>query len=145
MMEIINGDLITAFKNGEINVLAHCCNRQNTFGSGIAKSIKERLPEVYKADTEWFKGSQITNVIMAFIGNGKVYNLYGQEFYGYGKQVNYGRLSQALYEMGKSLRIDDIIGIPYHMASDRAGGNWKVVLELVEWYLRNYEVRIYKL
>jgi hypothetical protein len=31
------------------------------------------------------------------------------------------------------------------MGADRAGGDWEIVLELVEFYLKDYDVHIYQL
>ena len=46
-IEVIDGDLLD-FPN-QINTIAHSCNTQNVMGAGIAKSIKERYPEAFKA------------------------------------------------------------------------------------------------
>ena len=49
-IEVIDGDLLD-FPN-QINTIAHSCNTQNVMGAGIAKSIKERYPEAFEADTK---------------------------------------------------------------------------------------------
>ena len=36
---ILQGDAVKALKNGEVDILIHCCNAQGVMGSGIAKQI----------------------------------------------------------------------------------------------------------
>lgn len=45
------GNLIDMAEQGLLDVIVHGCNCQNTMGSGIAKEMRERYPEVYEADT----------------------------------------------------------------------------------------------
>jgi O-acetyl-ADP-ribose deacetylase (regulator of RNase III) len=44
------GNLIDLAVDGEFDVIVHGCNCQNTMGSGIAREIRERFPEAYRAD-----------------------------------------------------------------------------------------------
>lgn len=163
MIEIINGDLLEAFDRNEVDVIGHCANMQNTFGTGIAKSIRERYPQAYKADTEWWNNYQEDGYghsysfakVFTFVEDPlladpqHIFNLYGQEFYGREKrQINYGRISQALYDMSEHIhRYNDSfnVGFPYLMGCDRAGGDWSIVSEMIEYYFKNLEVKIYKL
>jgi O-acetyl-ADP-ribose deacetylase (regulator of RNase III) len=46
-VQIIKGNLLDAFDKGEVNVIGHIVNCQGVMGSGIAKSIKERYPQVF--------------------------------------------------------------------------------------------------
>lgn len=84
----------------------------------------------------------------------KIYNLIGQEFYGTGKrQVNYGAISQCLCVMSYGLtgaRDDavqdyDDIGFPFKMASALGGADWSIILEMIEFYFKNHNVKTYKL
>ena len=38
-----------------------------------------------------------------------------------------------------------IIGFPFKMGSDRAKGDWDIVLEMIEFYFKDHNVKIYKL
>ena len=147
-MQFKDGDLITALINGEVDAIAHCCNAQGVMGSGLAKQIRERLPEAYDA----YKAAPMTlgtNVIADVVGGErKVVNMIAQEFYGRGKrQVHYGALAKCLLNAPlacKKLLLQDglnygdsriqnfKLGVPYKLASDLAGGDWNVVLELLE-------------
>jgi hypothetical protein len=148
-IEIITGDLLDALDRKEVRHIGHCANMQNTFGSGIAKSIRERFPRAYKADTEWFNLKPEMRPPLSIGGSleeGWIYNLYGQVNYGREKrQVHYGLLANALITMGRSMVPGALVGFPYLMACDRAGGDWDVVLELIETAFAHCHVKIYKL
>jgi O-acetyl-ADP-ribose deacetylase (regulator of RNase III) len=144
---IVEGDLLDAFDRGEVTDIGHCVNCQGCFGSGIARSIKERYPEcfeVYIDDVGYKLGdSQCVEIAE----NKFIFNLFGQEFYGRCKrQLNYGAMAAALNEMSDNTSVDDKVGFPYKMGCDRAGGDWEVVLEMIEYYFRSHkDVKIYKL
>lgn len=154
-IEIINGDVLDAFSEGKLDAIAHCCNMQNTFGSGIAKSVLGCFPKAYEADTTWYKSRDTNNVplsVAAFHSGSEdvrkrmIFNLYGQEFYGTNKrQLNYGRLAKSLIAMESWLEKDSIVGFPYKMGSDRAGGDFEIVLEMIEFFFQHHNVKIYKL
>jgi O-acetyl-ADP-ribose deacetylase (regulator of RNase III) len=57
-MNVIKRDLIKLALDGRFDVIVHGCNCQCAMGAGIAKSIKETLPEAYKADLATTKGSR---------------------------------------------------------------------------------------
>jgi len=144
-----DGCLLDAFDRGGVDVIMHCANLQNVFGSGVAKSIKERYPAAYEADTEHHTKNRKSPISYAgFAGyNRAIVNLYGQEFYGRDKRhLNYGRLAEALIEARSCVyTLKTKIGIPYNMGCDRAGGDFNIVLEMVEYIFRENEVYVYKL
>jgi hypothetical protein len=147
-VEIIEGDLLDAFDRGEVNVIGHVVNCQGKMSSGIAKSIRERYPDVYESyyNIDWhtmFGGAQ--EVITK--DEGSIVNLFAQYNYGYDgkKYLNYGALGQALLEMQSVCQYHDIIGFPYKMGSDRAGGDWDIVLEMIEYYFKDHQVKVYRL
>lgn len=51
MLKHTKGNLLDLAEHGKFDIIVHGCNCQNTMGSGIAKEIRERYPEVYDADT----------------------------------------------------------------------------------------------
>lgn len=145
-IEIISGNLLDAFDRGDINVIGHVVNCQHKMNSGIAKSIRERYPVVYDFYME-------TNCKLGLCrsiswGHGIVCNLYAQEYFGYDgrRYLNYGALAENLSHMSKHVvSSGSLIGFPYKMGSDRAGGDWNIVLEMIEFYFKDHEVKIYKL
>lgn len=144
-----NGNVVDALINGEIDALLHVCNNKGVMGSGIALQIKNRVPDA------WHN----YDLLPKFLGGwtcGKVrhtdntvYNLVAQDGYGRGiRHLNYGALSSCLHDMAELFNETTpsfTIGLPYKMGADRAGGDWEIVLELIEYFLKDFNVVIYKL
>ena len=55
-MKTVTGDLITLALEGEFDVIIHGCNCYNTMGAGIARAVRDRLPEAFAADRATIKG-----------------------------------------------------------------------------------------
>lgn len=159
-IKIVKGDAVKALKEGEINYLLHCVNCQGVMGSGIALQIRHAFPEVYEDYIEFIKHKN--NLQEKILGECRVsriqkdinvVNLFGQENFGTQvRQLNYGAISQSLwlfknhYDFCNEFKDNRLsIGLPYKMGCDRAGGDWEIVYEMVEFYLQDYDVMIYKL
>ena len=159
-MKQINGDI---FK-GDWNGMVHCTNLYHTMGGGIARIIKERFPEAYEADCKTprsdarklgtFSCAEITRDEKVFT----IFNLYGQMGIGSnGKPMNRNAQYDAIHdgvwricEFILALYQNEkyVLAFPYKMASDLAGGDFKIVsaiLESVESYFPEIEFNIYKL
>jgi O-acetyl-ADP-ribose deacetylase (regulator of RNase III) len=54
----VKGDILEMAEGGQFNVIVQGCNCFNTMGSGLAKKIKDRYPEVYEADCRTVKGDR---------------------------------------------------------------------------------------
>lgn len=153
-IKIIDGCLLNAFGRGDIDVLAHCVNTKGVMGSGVAKLVKERYPVVFNryktVCDENFPEDLLGKVQLSHIGwesdNTRVANLFGQLNYGTDKRHgNYGAIASCLLKLSERVDTAYSIGIPYKMCSDRAGCQWDIILEMVEFYLKSHEVKIYKL
>lgn len=145
-MNIVNGNLVDALLEGKLDYIAHCCNCQNNFGAGIAKEIRERVPQAFHADTVdssfWSDSTKLGTTSFG----GRVFNLYGQLRYGRGKQIDYGAYSSALSYMIQEIEelhplTEDnhkkpLVGFPYKIGSDRAGGDWEVIKEITEGMIK---------
>jgi len=154
------GNLLTS---REIGCCAHQANCQNTFGSGIARAIREMYPVAYEADCSAARAN--VNTLGRFsvgyipVNNdissiSRIYNLYGQNLYGKGtRQTNYDALYSALEGMADDLTENDMdlpvpsVGFPYKMGSFRGGGNWDIVSRLIEVAFDDYpnDVIVYRL
>ena len=139
-----------------INNIAHSCNTRNIMGGGIALQIKNRYPQAYEADTEAFnqeydKDGQYINwlgkyskaeIKSKFLPNnkGRIYNLYTQASVGRDeRQVNYEVFWRALKRMQEDLLFiqhetgePQVLGLPYGISCGLAGGNWKIILAIIE-------------
>lgn len=142
----VKKNAVTALLDNDVDLIAHCCNCQNTFGSGIAREIRERIPSAYDADTEAYQRSD--SLLGKWSSDGKVVNLYGQEFFGSGKrQINYGAYANALSSfvneyLSSGGSQETIIGFPYKIGSDRAGGDWDIVCEITEGIMQSNSMKM---
>lgn len=156
------GNLLLA---NDIEIIGHQANCQNTFGSGIARTIRELFTEAYEADctaTE-DKVNKLGAYSFAKIEPNTynpslkyIFNLYGQNLYGRGvRQTDYEGLYSALEGMHNTIKTsqqfanfrDATVGFPYQMGSFRGGGSWDVVSRLIEVAFDGYlgDVIIYRL
>lgn len=148
----ITGDILGA----KDPLVAHCCNTRNTMNSGVAKALRMRYPEVYGEDTRAYiqhgkdlLGKSIlveltTDVVSSPIKI--VANLYAQPNYGYdgSRFMNYEAFYQCLEELRKQVLEMGItsIAMPYKIASDRAGGHWPIVLEMIKHIFKHTAITI---
>ena len=147
-IEIIKGNVVTALLSGDIDVLVHQANCFHTFGSGIAKEIRERVYEAYRADlaTEYASRDKLGSISVAS-NNGKiqVINLYSQYNYGRDKvYTDYAAMKNGLNIVSKCLTQGTVIGMP-KIGCGSAGGDWKIVSEIVEKTLSDFVVKVYVL
>lgn len=118
--------------------LLHVVNCQGVMGSGFAKEVKDRMPQVFAEYSTCYKANRVN--LGTYTQADNVFNLAAQEYYG-GKQrnLNYGALADCLSNVEKSLdfhRKYDIVIVPYKMGSDRSGGAWEVVSEMLEYFFK---------
>lgn len=158
-VEIVKGDAVKAVLNGDTDFLVHCCNAQGVMGSGIAKQVKDQIPETYEAYRLRYatKGLTLGDVIYSE----GVFNLIGQDRYGYDgeRYCHYGAIAKGFNTISQMTMAGDLykklvdipvksnysIALPYKFACDRAGGDWEVVEDLIETLLGSLEVKIYQL
>jgi O-acetyl-ADP-ribose deacetylase (regulator of RNase III) len=164
-LKYVVGDLL---RNNNLDVIAQQCNCQNTFGSGIARSIREMYPEAWLADVraktcdENYLGNFSYDRVAPETSRKHgtkikfIFNLYGQNLYGKGmRQTNYEAIYTALERMADALMTTDAfsldrsltVGFPYKMSSDRAGADWRIIERMIEVAFGEYlgDVKIYKL
>lgn len=150
-MRIIKKDIFD--KSNDLNVIVHCCNCLNTMGSGIALQIKKKYPAAYAADTEFHNSysphnvEQLGKISYAKVGKDLyVINLYGQLTYGLcERKINYEAFYTGLeksLEIIKKIRKENFfdklnVGFPYKIGSDRAGGDWNIVLAMITSVFEN--------
>ena len=121
-------------KHGISAYMLHVVNCQGVMGSGIAKQVKERVPSAYEIYMKAYTSGDL------FLGNvtsdDGVVNLASQDSYGSSKRhLNYGALAKCLDKLESHIvsHTHKII-VPYNMGCDRAGGDWEVVLEMLDFF-----------
>ncbi len=145
MIKYIHADAIEyAKENG--GYILHVCNNKGVMGSGIAKAIKEACPQAYDNYREY--GYKLGTTSWGYTEDFGVCNMVAQDSYrGYRgdhtnkRYLNYAALTKCLQEVCRLPDCSDII-IPFLMGADRAGGDWEVVLELVEGILDNHNITV---
>ncbi len=144
------GNVVSAVLTHEVDYMLHVTNSQRVMGSGVAKEVRDRIPEAYEA----YMDKQEKGSIGYVSKGGYVYNMTAQQYYGYDKRryLDYGALAECLFEVREDLKKVTImrkvfkIGIPHYMGSALAGGDWDTVLELVMGILgKNFQIVVYKL
>ena len=151
-MHEIQGNLIDLALDGTFDVIIQGCNCFNTMGAGLAKEIRERMPEVWEADQKTRKGDiqklgNFTHVI--YDDRLYVFNCYTQ--YRYGKNhedgddmpVDYEAITLCLRKINHFLP-GKSIGVPL-IGCGLAGGDWTIVEKIVETELKDMVVTIVKL
>lgn len=135
--EYIKGSILDAPQKH----IAHGVNCQNKMGSGVAKALFTKYPDVKKF-YHLFIEANLTTIaerskllgkvqILIMPDEKRVVNCFTQEFYGYDgkKYVNY----DAIHSCFEALRKTNIkeIAIP-KIGCGLAGGNWEVVSRIID-------------
>lgn len=137
-MKTIKGDLIKLAEQGEFDIIIHGCNCFHAMGSGIARQLADRYPEVAEADkkTEYGDRSKLgkwTEVIVENVFT--VVNAYTQYRWSSGSDVfEYEAFQQFLKLFAESVlycpsRIK--IGFP-QIGAGLAGGDWSRISKMIE-------------
>lgn len=147
-MEIVykKGNLLDA----QTNVIAHQVNCQGVMGSGVAKQIKEKWPDVfaqYNYHTTMLENACLGNCQMVQINKSQfVANLFGQRYYGREnlRYTSYDGIYDALAKLQVYMdnRNCNSVAFPYKMSSDRGGADWNVILAMIESVFKNTNITI---
>lgn len=147
-IQIVNGDLISAFKRGEVEAIVQNCNCFCTMNSGIARTIREEFPEAYEADCQTLKGSVNKLGTFSFARNnlGYVFNLYAQ--YDYGREpkqyFNYEAFDKGLNLLRKYCELENIkvIGLPSGIGSGLARGDKYAIHKFIKFVFEKSDITI---
>jgi O-acetyl-ADP-ribose deacetylase (regulator of RNase III) len=142
-MREIDGNLLDYFDNKEFDMIAHQANCFHTFGSGIAREIKERYPEAYQADLSTPKNDimKLGTYSHCTLPQGLILNIYGQyEMSSKFIATNYDALGVAFYKINH-LFSGMHIGLPL-IGCGIAGGEWRYVRYLIEARFKDMKVTI---
>lgn len=150
-MIILPGNAVEKFMAEENSALLHVCNCQGVMGSGIAREIKEKIPDAFEnyKHFESTYGLRLGTISYAHFSHGQtVFNLHAQEYYGTDglRYLNYEAFWQCLEKVRDYLLMDtETVIVPFNIGCDRAGGNWAVVSTMIQQVFKNYNIIAYKL
>lgn len=153
------GDVVSAYKKGDIHIFAHGCNCMGVMGSGVASAVRDRIPSMYEAYMARWQTVGLVLGDYSYIFNGFQwgFNLNTQFDYGTNKRhVDYSAVRQCaefvVRQVEADLRrthykhIEDlVIGIP-KIGAGLGGGDWDTIIGILskEWYMFK-EIRVYVL
>jgi O-acetyl-ADP-ribose deacetylase (regulator of RNase III) len=129
------------FESGA-DVICHQVNCQGVMGSGVAKQVRERYPDVftyYKERCDYWRNSDFGSSVLLGgiqvvpIETGWIVNLLAQDKFGYdGKcYTDYNALRRCLEKVKDEFH-EETIAIPYLMGCHRGGGDWNIVYKMIE-------------
>lgn len=135
------------------DIILHQVNCQGVMGSGIAKQVRTRYPEVYEAYKDlcnrYSEKHKLLGTVQVFCidsSERKFYigNLFAQENYGYDGRcyTDYDALRSALSKIKSYAHSNETIAIPYLMGCYRGGGDWKIVHDMIDNIFVGYNVLI---
>lgn len=136
--------------NAQTDVIAHQVNCQGVMGSGVAKQIKEKWPDVFKQydyHVRMLDHNVLGDCQLVQIKENKfVANLFGQRYYGREnlRYTSYDGIYDALVKLlvQMNLRNSKSISFPYKMSSDRGGADWNVILAMIESVFKDTDIAI---
>ena len=147
MITYKKGNILTAFKDREIDDIVHGVNCRGGFGSGLAGQIAEEYPDVRKAYLKVHNNEgHVLGSVTGFyvLENGIIYNEATQDNFGYDgeKYVSYDAIESCLKELKKKQEwTGRSLGIP-RIGCGLAGGSWNVVKAIIEDVFKDSEVKV---
>lgn len=159
-----HGDILTS----TADVICHQVNCKGVMGAGLAKQIKDKYPAVFRyykarcdedkrvrAELGFSKSTLLGLTQICYkedylVGCVKdkqmIVNLFAQDGYGRDKQyTDYDALRKCLKSLSELFRgRATTVAIPYQMGCGLGGGDWSVVLPIIEEELAAYTVEIWK-
>ena len=148
MVKIIDGNLFST----DAEVICHQVNCQGRMGSGVALQIKRNYPTVYDEYVAYCATTPQKDLLgqaqgVWVNGNRIIYNLFGQENYGYdGKAyTNIKALRNCFITMKDNLPKEYKIAMPYGIGCVRGGAEWGKVYKMIEEIFKDREVELWRL
>lgn len=148
MIRIVEGDLL---RSGA-RYICHQVNCQGVMGSGVAKQIREKWPDVYdryKVLCDRYSGNREQLLGRAqgvrVTGYSVVVNLFGQNQYGRdGSQyTDINALRRGCETLSAHANLGDTIAMPYRIGCGLGGGDWGKVMDMLTGVFREHYLTLY--
>jgi O-acetyl-ADP-ribose deacetylase (regulator of RNase III) len=151
-IEYLHGDAL----EGPETVIIQGCNAQGAMGSGFAKAIRDRHPEVYDGYRAIYERQgnrlRLGQVITVDVGSRIFANAITQEFYGRDPDVvyvSYDAMAAAYEEMDRiaiSARVGEEpprFAMPL-IGAGLANGDWSIIAAIIEAKAKNFVPVVYR-
>lgn len=145
-IQYFDGDLLES----GCDFICHQVNCQGVMGRGIAKSIKDKWPEVYNIyKHHCFCASYLLGTVQICELKNKqtIINMFAQNNYGYNGQryTSYDAFYNCLCELILYIPEGSRIGFPYGIGCVRGGANWNIIETMIKEVLEDrYQVEIWR-
>lgn len=138
MLKYEKGNLVT----GNYVIFCQQVNCKRKMGAGLAKQIRDAYPEVYE---EYVKAEQdLGHILPVFTHDGRIcINMFAQDDYGTnGQYTDYTAFRTCLKAIRVFLTTHHVkkeinIAFPYGIGCKLGGGDWRVVLGLLNDFSRS--------
>ncbi|MBU8607895.1 macro domain-containing protein [Bacillus pumilus] len=156
MIRIVERNILDTTKN----IICHQVNCKGVMGAGLAKQIKSKYPNVFKDYKRLCENQNVKSGKSGLLGatqfvdvsgNKTIANLFAQDNYGVNKrQTDYDAMELCLKSLNSVVNTDYSkykgcsIAIPYGIGCGLAGGDWKIVKQMIDNILGDCDVTIYK-
>lgn len=148
MINYINANLL----DSDCNYICHQVNCCAKMGSGVAKQIRDKWPEVFseyiKVSNKYALGRvQVVKLEKPNIPMQRVVNMFAQEGYGYNgkKYTSYDAFWDCLNELKEIIPERATVAFPYKIGCGLGGANWEIIEKMIDIVFKDYGVFIYKL
>lgn len=144
--------------DSDADIICHQVNCQGVMGSGVAKEVRERFPNVYEQYHElcelhknYSAGLLGTAQIVPVYGgrNGFcIANCFGQDKYGYNgaQYTSVGALMEALIYVAEQARqFSWKVAMPYKIGCVRGGADWETVKKIIDVTFQGVDVELWRL
>ena len=149
--------------------ICHQVNCQGVMGSGVAKAIRDKWPQVYEEYKKFFEDTRnrllsyytlkippidVSQHILGQIQkievdphNAKyVINMFAQEWYGYDgvRYTSYDAFWECLHHIKETARPKSTIAFPYKIGCERGGANWNIISTMIEEVLKDFKIEYWR-
>ena len=151
MLHYVTGDLL----DPKFTIFCHQVNCQGVMGGGVAKQIKNKYPNVFAAYQTRCRIQKENNkpllgkVQWVKTPDGRLCaNMFAQDRYGHDKcYTDYFAFRDCLINIIHTIEEYDmpagVIAFPYKIGCGLAGGNWNVILPMIEEFAKRIPIDVY--
>ena len=135
-MKIVNDDIL----NAKENIIVHQVNDRGYMGAGLALQIKNKYPNVYSSYRKHANEQALGKIQLIKINEHQmICNMFSQRGISRThKTTDYELMKECLKKLAKLEQDTHItIAIPYKIGCGLAGGDWNIVLKLIQELIPN--------